>query len=78
MLPSRLLTELTQPEVARQFEANPLVILPTGSVEQHGAHLPAGTDSFAAEMIAEAVAERHGRPGPARAHGRRHADAYAL
>ncbi len=58
MLPSRLLTELTQPEVARQFGTNSLVILPTGSVEQHGAHLPAGTDSFAAEMIALAIADR--------------------
>ena len=33
-----------------------MVILPTGSVEQHGAHLPAGTDIFAAEAIAEEVA----------------------
>ena len=32
--------------------------MPTGSVEQHGAHLPAGTDSFAAGMVAAAVAER--------------------
>ena len=31
---------------------------PAGSVEQHGPHLPAGTDSFAANIIAEAVAER--------------------
>jgi creatinine amidohydrolase len=58
VLPTRLITELTQPEVAGQFKQNPLVILPTGSVEQHGAHLPAGTDSFAAEMVAAAVAER--------------------
>jgi creatinine amidohydrolase len=55
---ARLFTDLTQPEIARQLKRNPLVILPTGSVEQHGAHLPAGTDSFAAELVAEAVAER--------------------
>lgn len=58
MLPSRRFSELTQPEIAEQFQKNPLVILPTGSVEQHGPHLPAGTDSFVAEMIAEALAAR--------------------
>jgi len=55
---TRLFTNLTQPEIAAQLKRNPLVILPTGSVEQHGAHLPAGTDSFAAELVAAAVAER--------------------
>jgi creatinine amidohydrolase len=55
---TRLFTELTQPEIAGQLKRNPLVILPTGSVEQHGAHLPAGTDAFAAELIAEAVAQK--------------------
>src|SRR5499425_540470 len=58
MLPSRYLTDLTQPEIATQLEKNPLVILPQGSVEQHGPHLPAGTDIFAANIIAHAVAER--------------------
>src|SRR5499425_1853768 len=58
MLPSRHFIELTQPEIAAQLEKNPLVILPQGSVEQHGPHLPAGTDIFAANVIAHAVAER--------------------
>ncbi|HEU5018048.1 MAG TPA: creatininase family protein [Pseudolabrys sp.] len=58
MLPSRYFIELTQPEVAAQLKANPLVLLPTGSVEQHGPHLPTGTDTFAANVIAAAVAER--------------------
>ena len=58
MLPSRYFIELTQPEIAAQLKANPLVILPAGSVEQHGPHLPAGTDIFAARVIAHAVAER--------------------
>ncbi len=57
MLPSRYFVELTQPEIAAQLKANPLVILPAGSVEQHGPHLPTGTDSFAAGIIAHAVAE---------------------
>ena len=58
MLPSRYLIELAQPEIAAQLKANPLVILPAGSVEQHGPHLPAGTDHYAAQVIAHAVAER--------------------
>lgn len=56
-LPSRFFIELTQPEIAAQFQRHPLVILPAGSVEQHGPHLPTGTDIFAAEVISHAVAE---------------------
>src|SRR5262245_23648834 len=58
MLPSRYFAELTQPEIAAQFKKNPLVILPAGSVEQHGPHLPTGTDIFAANVIGHRVAER--------------------
>ena len=58
MLPSRYFSDLTQPDIAAQFKKNPFVILPAGSVEQHGPHLPTGTDSFAANVIAYAVAER--------------------
>jgi creatinine amidohydrolase len=58
MLPSRYFAELTQPEIAAQLAKNPFVILPTGSVEQHGPHLPAGTDTLAATVIAHAIAER--------------------
>ena len=58
MLPSRYFIELTQPEIAAQLKKNPLVILPQGSVEQHGPHLPTGTDIFASNVIAHAVAER--------------------
>lgn len=57
MLPTRFFIDLTQPEIATQFRKNPLVILPAGSVEQHGPHLPTGTDTFAANIISHAVAE---------------------
>jgi len=57
MLPSRHFWELTQPEIAAQLKNNPLVILPAGSVEQHGPHLPTGTDTFAANLISHRVAE---------------------
>ncbi len=58
MLPTRYFINLTQPEIAAQFKKNPLVILPAGSVEQHGPHLPTGTDIYAANVISHAVAER--------------------
>ena len=57
-LPTRYFIDLTQPEIAAQFKRNPLVIFPAGSVEQHGPHLPTGTDIYAANVIAHAVAER--------------------
>ena len=56
-IPSRYFIDLTQPEVAAQLQKNPLVILPAGSVEQHGPHLPTGTDIYAANVIGHAVAE---------------------
>ena len=34
------------------------MILPAGSVEQHGPHLPTGTDIYASNVIGHAVAER--------------------
>jgi creatinine amidohydrolase len=55
---SRFFVELTQPEIAAQLQRHPLVILPTGSIEQHGPHLPTCTDTLAARAIAHAVAEQ--------------------
>lgn len=44
-------------EVARLAESGKaLTILPVGVVEEHGAHLPLGVDSFAAEVYAAATA----------------------
>ena len=49
--------DLTQPEIAQQLKRIRWS-LPAGSVEQHGPHLPTGTDTLAAKVIAHAVAER--------------------
>ena len=57
-LPTRYLIDLTRDEIEAQLGKSPLVLLPAGSVEQHGPHLPTGTDTFAAEIISHAVAER--------------------
>ena len=54
--PGRRFDELTDPEIAAALARSPRVILPMGSVEQHGPHLPTGTDFFAATAIALEVA----------------------
>ena len=41
---------------------HPTAVVPIGSTEQHGPHLPLGVDSFAATDIAEAVGEALGVP----------------
>jgi creatinine amidohydrolase len=51
------LPALTQPQAERAL-ARGTAILVTGSVEQHGGHLPLGTDAYAALDIAERVAAR--------------------
>jgi creatinine amidohydrolase len=51
------LAKVPFPEVRRLSQSGrALVILPVGVVEEHGAHLPLGMDSFAAEVYAEAAA----------------------
>src|SRR5690349_11710501 len=58
MKPSRLLfAEMTREEL-RAIAAETTVVLPLGATEQHGPHLPAGTDFFTVEHLARASAER--------------------
>lgn len=52
-----LLQELTREE-ARALAPRALAVLPVGATEQHGPHLPVGTDHFAVEWIARAAAAR--------------------
>jgi creatinine amidohydrolase len=54
---SKLLLELTQPEAEGMLRRSATVVIPCGSVEQHGPHLPFGTDIYAAESIAWRLAE---------------------
>lgn len=53
----RRLAELTWPEVERALEQDTGVILPVGSIEQHGPHLPLATDALIAERLAEGVSD---------------------
>ena len=56
--PERQLERLSQPAAAELIGSSGLAVLVAGSVEQHGGHLPLGTDAFAAMSIAERVAHR--------------------
>lgn len=52
-----LLADLTWEEAAALVEKDPVVIVPLGSTEQHGPHLPLKVDIAAADHIARAVGE---------------------
>lgn len=58
--PDRQLERLSQPVAARMLAETATAVVAAGSVEQHGGHLPLGTDAFAAQSIAERVAFRLG------------------
>jgi creatinine amidohydrolase len=55
-----LLENLTSTKSRAEFRKNDIAIIPVGSTEQHGAHLPLGTDHFLARYIAREVADRTG------------------
>jgi creatinine amidohydrolase len=48
---------MTQPEAEAILKRSGLAIIPMGSVEQHGPHLPCGTDYLASLVIGRRVAE---------------------
>lgn len=56
--PERQLERLSQPVAAELLSTSRTAVLAAGSIEQHGSHLPLGTDAFAALSIAERVAHR--------------------
>ncbi|HEY8447231.1 MAG TPA: creatininase family protein [Thermomicrobiales bacterium] len=62
-MPFYLLHEITR-TAARELAADAVALLPTGATEQHGPHLPVGTDTFAVECIAREAARRAGERIP--------------
>lgn len=52
--------EVTSPEFAALAKAGRLFILTFGALEEHGPHLPLGTDTMQAEEVARRVAEEFG------------------
>ena len=52
--------EMTNPEAEKILEETQMAIIPLGSVEQHGSHLPLGTDYYAAESFAKRIVSKTG------------------
>jgi len=59
--PATRLAESTWPEAADAARLGRWLVVPLGSTEQHGPHLPLSTDSDIAVAIAEGAAARNGR-----------------
>lgn len=52
------LEQMTWLEVRAEIEAGTPIVLPVGAIEQHGPHLPLGTDGFIPQHIATETAAR--------------------
>jgi creatinine amidohydrolase len=55
-----LIAEMTWPDVAQYLERDQRLIIPIGTCEQHGRHLPLGTDSVLAERLAHDLSAEFG------------------
>jgi creatinine amidohydrolase len=55
-----LLPEMSWIEVKDYLKTNRMVIIPLGSIEQHGPHLPLGTDYYEALEICKKISSRTG------------------
>ena len=59
-----ILGELTWPEAEKRIKEVDVALLPVGSIEQHGLHLPLDTDAFDADYLARQVADTCRKPKP--------------
>jgi creatinine amidohydrolase/Fe(II)-dependent formamide hydrolase-like protein len=55
---------MTWPQIDRYLKTVDIALLPVGSTEQHGPHLPLDTDTFDADYLAQKVAEACTYPQP--------------
>lgn len=63
-------SDLSRDEVADAARSGAVAVLPMGAIEQHGSHLPTGTDTLLATAAVEAAVARTGNVGlPALAYG---------
>lgn len=58
--PSRLIGELTFPQIPNLLRKTSILCLPIGSIEQHGPHLPLNTDVVLAEALTKSIVARWG------------------
>lgn len=54
---TRELAELSGPAVASTLTASSIVVVPTGAIEHHGAHLPLATDLLLADLASRATVD---------------------
>lgn len=60
MASSRLLGDLSAPQLTAELTAESIIVLPLGAIEQHGPHLPLNTDFVVADAVARAAVEKFG------------------
>ncbi len=69
-MPAVSLEELSAPQLTDLLKRTKIILVPLGSIEQHGPHLPIGTDLIIAAEIARRISERMGcAHGPAVSYG---------
>jgi creatinine amidohydrolase len=56
------LKEMTPGSVAERLQLRPTLIVPVGTTEQHGPHLPLGCDSIIVDRLADDLSETFGIP----------------
>ncbi len=52
------LQNLSWPRAQEELGSGKVVVVPIGSIEQHGPHLPLGTDFFVADRLADMISEK--------------------
>jgi creatinine amidohydrolase len=57
---TRFLADLRAPEVAERITESSVIIQPLGAIEQHGPHLPFGTDWIVVDAVAKATVDEFG------------------
>ena len=55
---SHCLLDLAPPDIEWFQDRSDIVLIPIGSCEQHGAHLPLGTDTITALEVSKRAAEK--------------------
>jgi creatinine amidohydrolase len=60
MAPTRFLSDLRAPEIADRITERSVIIQPLGAIEQHGPHLPFGTDLIVVDAVAKATVAEFG------------------
>ncbi len=58
IMPARSWLDLTTEEIRTRAMARAIAVLPVAAVEQHGPHLPLGTDTYIAQGYLDRVADR--------------------